>query len=87
MKIWPFARPAPETKSAPPETGPACVIHPVGGIFGGLAPVTVALRIPAVASAVQTISEAVATLDVFVVELKDGQEIKVDDHSHTADGN
>ncbi len=52
----------------------------MGGIFGGLAPLVVALRIPAVANCIQIISEAVATLDVQVVELKAGQEIKVADH-------
>jgi HK97 family phage portal protein len=80
MRSWFRTRPQLETKAPSEDAGPACAVYPIGGIFGGIAPLTVALRIPAVASAVQIISEAVATLDVGIAELKDGREEKVTDH-------
>jgi HK97 family phage portal protein len=83
MKLWPFSRSAvaPETKSL---TSPDAVIEALFGLTPTVTGVavsrTAALQTPAVAAAIQLISEAVASLDVTVKRIEDGVEMDVPDH-------
>ena len=63
MKLWPFNRQAGETKALSDD-----LLAVLGGPSGGYAvSASEALKVPAVAAAVRTISEAAACLDVDVV--------------------
>lgn len=83
MKWNIFARkaPAPEIKSF---TTAGSWMELITGATPTAAGITVtagdAMRVPVVANAVQLISEAVASLDVFVKRLEDGAEIDDNDH-------
>lgn len=83
MKLWPFSRSAvtPETKSL---TSPDAVIEALFGLTPTVTGVavsrTAALQTPAVAAAIQIISEAVASLDVTVKRIEGGVELDVPDH-------
>lgn len=80
---WPFTR-----KAATPETKSFTTAGSWMELVTGAAPTSAglyvsasdALKVPAVANAIQLISEAVATLDPFVKRLEDGTE--VDDEGH-----
>lgn len=78
MKLWPFRR---EQKALTDEQ----ILEMLGGGMPTATGIAVsaesALRVPAVAAAVRTISEAAASLDVKVVEIAaDGTETDVPDH-------
>lgn len=78
MKIWPFTRKA-ETPVQKSLARPTPTLEAIFGVTPSVSGIKVsneaALRVPAVNSAVRAISEAAATLDVFVVEIgADGTE-------------
>ena len=83
MRIWPFS--LFERKALTDEQ----ILEMLGGgvatATGMAVSIETALRVPAVASAVRTISEAAASLDLRVVEIApDRTETVVDDHPATA---
>ncbi len=84
MKIWPFSKTAPLEQRDQPLTDPDGVLAALwSGIPAGTFALSgaEALRVPAVASAVRVISEAAASLDVYVMERSaDGTEERVNDH-------
>lgn len=84
MRIWPFSR-----KAATPETKSLATPDAALEALFGLTPTTNsglvlsaqgALRVPVVANAIQLISEAVASLDIFVKRIDGGNEIDEPDH-------
>lgn len=78
MKIWPFTR-----KSDTKAITPADLEELAGGgatSAGIYISPSDALRVPAVAAAVQLISEAVASLDVTIMRIEGSAEIDVPDH-------
>lgn len=83
MKLWPFTRAAatPETKSL---ASPDAALEALFGLTPTATGITLsaqaALRVPVVANAIQLISEAVASLDIFVKRIEGGSEIDVPDH-------
>lgn len=83
MKLWPFTRAAatPETKSL---ASPDAALEALFGLTPTATGITLsaqaALRVPVVANAIQLISEAVASLDIFVKRIEGGSEIDVADH-------
>jgi HK97 family phage portal protein len=84
MKLkWPFSRSAvtPEAKSL---TSPDAVMEALFDLTPNTCGISIgragALRVPAVAAAIQLISEAVASLDVAVKRIEDGVEVDVADH-------
>lgn len=84
MRIWPFSRkPASEQKSLSSPTAEELALFT--GVPAGPYAVSVstALTVPAVSCAVQTISEAVASLDVTVVEIDGDREAPLPDHPVT----
>lgn len=85
MKIWPFSKSAPTEQRDQPLTDPDDIL---AGLWSGVSTGSIAvsgaeaLRVPAVASAVRVISEAAASLDVYVMERKeDGTEERDNDHA------
>lgn len=83
MRIWPFSRKAisPEQKSL---ASPDAAMEAFFGLSPTSSGVVVssqsALRVPVVANSVQLISEAVASLDIFVKRIEGDTEIDVPDH-------
>ncbi|MGP2493520.1 phage portal protein [Mesorhizobium sp. PUT5] len=81
MRIWPFKS---ERKALTDEE----ILDMLGGSVGTSSGIAVsadtALRVPAVAAAVRTISEAAACLDVKVVEIDGRTETEVPDHPAAA---
>ena len=83
MKLWPFTRAAatPETKNL---ASPDAALEALFGLTPTATGITLsaqaALRVPVVANAIQLISEAVASLDIFVKRIEGGSEIDVADH-------
>lgn len=84
MRIWPF------TRSAPIETRDESVADPSGvlaALWSGIASGSVAisgaaaLHIPAVAGAVRVISEASASLDIRVMEVREDG-VEIEDRQH-----
>ena len=77
MKLWPFRT---EKKALTDEQ----ILEMLGGgvptVTGIAVSAETALRVPAVAAAVRTISEAAASLSVKVVEIKDGKETELPNH-------
>lgn len=82
MRIWPFTSRAssPEQKSisAADLDDLASGGATVAGVYVSTAD---ALKVPAVANAIQIISEAVATLDIYVKRVEGGHEVDVEDHA------
>ncbi len=78
MRIWPFTRKAatPETKSISPVD-----IEYLAGAAGVQVTTADALKVPAVANAIQIISEAVASLDIFVKRIEGASEVDDEDHA------
>lgn len=78
MRIWPFTRKAatPETKSISPVD-----IEYLAGAAGVQVTTADALKVPAVANAIQIISEAVASLDIFVKRIEGAAEVDDEDHA------
>ncbi|ODT57538.1 MULTISPECIES: phage portal protein [Paracoccus] len=79
MKLWPFTR-----KSLASTASPDAALEALFGITPTASGLSVsameALRVPVVANAIQLIAEAVASLDVSVMEIVDGAEIDAPDH-------
>ncbi|RNI20991.1 phage portal protein [Paracoccus pantotrophus] len=84
MRIWPFSRKtvSVEEKSlASPDAEMMALFGLVNTTSGGIViSLADALRVPAVANAIQLISEAVASLDVTVKRIEGDSEIDVPDH-------
>lgn len=83
MKIWPFHRaaPAPEQKSfAAPDAALEAIFGVQATGTGTAFSTQEALRVPAVANAIQIIAEAVASLDVRVMRVEGETEVLVPDH-------
>lgn len=83
MKIWPFSRKAvtPETKSlASPDAAMEALFGVAQSSHGIPVSQFQALKVPVVANSIQLISEAVASLDIFVKRIDGSDEIDVPDH-------
>ncbi|WP_042246300.1 phage portal protein [Paracoccus sp. PAMC 22219] len=76
MKLWPFSR----KSLASPDPALEAILGITPTASGISISVLEALKVPAVANAIQLISEAVATLDVHVKYIDGGTEVEVTDH-------
>ncbi|QRZ15392.1 phage portal protein [Paracoccus methylovorus] len=83
MSIWTYLRKAftPEQKSlASPDAAMEVIFGAETTSVGAVVSSQAALRVPAVANAIQLISEAVASLDVTVKRIEGSAEVDVPDH-------
>lgn len=84
MRIWPFTCKTDQTENkslASPDAALMEIFSPGGVTSTGFIVTNAdALRVPVVANAIQLISEAVASLDIFVKRIEGGTEIDVPDH-------
>lgn len=83
MRLWPFTRKTvmPEQKSlASPDAALEALFGLTPTASGLVLSSQAALRVPAVANAIQLISEAVASLDVTVKRIQGGAEIDLPNH-------
>ncbi|TNH41287.1 phage portal protein [Paracoccus haeundaensis] len=76
MQLWPFTR----KSLAAPEPALEAILGITPTASGISISVLEALKVPAVANAIQIISEAVASLDVHVKRIEGGVETEVTDH-------